>query len=91
MVTIGQVVLVSTARMLHSITSGPPLWLGLFSKEGSCCKLGINLIDICYLICLVFAVQMILSSLNEKFEGWMGPGCLAPSVMMIGQGLGTWS
>ena len=45
--TIQQMVLVSVARMLHSITSGPPLGLGLFSKNGSC-ELGMNLIGICY-------------------------------------------
>ena len=32
---------------------------------------------------------MILSCLNEKLDSWMCPVCLAPSVMMIGQGLGT--
>ena len=32
-------------------------------------------------------MQVILSSLNEKPEDWLGPGCLVSSVMMAGQGL----
>ena len=35
-------------------------------------------------------VQVVFSRLNDKPEGWLGPGCLVPSVMIAGQGLGTW-
>ena len=33
-------------------------------------------------------MQVILSSLNEKPEDSLGPGCLVSSEMMAGQGLG---
>ena len=36
------------ARPLPIMTSGPPLWVELFSKNGNCCELGTNMMGICY-------------------------------------------
>ena len=35
------------ARPLPIMTSGPPLWVELFSKNGNCCELGTNMMGIC--------------------------------------------
>ena len=82
-----KVVLVSIARMLHSITSGPSL--------GYSQRMAVVSWEWTWLVFVIIgipinSIQMILSSWNEKTEGQLSSGYLAPSVMTTGKRWGPW-
>ena len=119
--------------MLHSIISGPALWLRMLSREGqivswgltwlvfpttciphaaivvqllSCvwlfatswtaaCQASLSFTVSQSLVRFIFTELALLSIPSHQFKwkvwGWSGFWCLVPSMMVAGQGLGTWA